>query len=438
MRTHTPLPTTFHVWWALTTLRAVGSSMLAFALVWTATGMGGGTVAVVSTLGALPQVVLLLLGGAVKDRLGPRRMLTVTMSAQLIVLGGLGIGSAFVLGPALLAVSALVRSAISAFEQPASSVYPRLLIEDDEQLSRALARITSSMQVARIAGVALGGVMVVVLSLPWMFAMEALVASCSLLVVALMRPQREVEPASAGGGSGAVGSGRADGGPGERADGTTVGSSSLEERPGRAHGMRRALRSLAGGFTAAHELHVWPLLGAVALVAGAVLPMVGVAFPSTGRVRGWQGSTTSLLEVAWVIGSLAVTLVVSWTGMMRNPRTALVAGPLLATLALGLFAIHGPIALTIVAAGLLGVGTTLFTSHVAPMLLRRVPMDSMTRFQSLLTLVQIVPPAALNSVFAVLAVGTHTWLAPGLAAVMAVAAVGAVLGSRPAPAPETR
>ena len=78
----THLPAGFHLWWAVSTLHAAGSSMLAFALIWLATGHGPAAVALVSTVSVLPSLCLLLLGGALGDRHGPRSLLVATTLAH--------------------------------------------------------------------------------------------------------------------------------------------------------------------------------------------------------------------------------------------------------------------------------------------------------------------------------------------------------------------
>ncbi|MEK8227311.1 hypothetical protein NKG05_16295 [Oerskovia sp. M15] len=62
-------------WLSGVTVSRLGDAVLAFALGWAAAGRGGTTAALVLTLNGLPRLVLMVVGGAVADRLGARRIL---------------------------------------------------------------------------------------------------------------------------------------------------------------------------------------------------------------------------------------------------------------------------------------------------------------------------------------------------------------------------
>ncbi|MGO1198628.1 MAG: MFS transporter [Dermabacteraceae bacterium] len=409
----THLPAGFHLWWAVSTLHAAGSSMLAFALIWLATGHGPAAVALVSTVSVLPSLCLLLLGGALGDRHGPRSLLVATTLAQLAVLLGLLVLVGDDPGLAGLAAAAGALSVISAFQQPAAIVFPRLLITREEQFSRALARISGSTHIARILGVSFGGIAISVWPLAALLAVCAFLAGLSLVVLTALRPSAPTPP-----------------------------------REGRPTGLWHAL---CDGFRSAHALRIWPLLAAVALVCAAVLPVVAVVLPSAARAQGWSGSEAGLLEAAWATGTLTVTLLVSFVGTVRAQHRALIGGPLLMMAALAALALSfaAPLALPTMlgASALLGVGTAVFTTHIAPMLLRRAPAGQMMRFQSLMAIVQLAPPALLNSPLAALAGSGHASLALLLAAALAGSAALLIAadsratvsqGTAPAPPPAPR
>jgi predicted MFS family arabinose efflux permease len=354
------LPAQFHLWWVVSTISAAGDSMLAFALIWTATSHGPAAVAIVSTLAVVPRILLMLFGGALGDRHGPRRLLIATTAIQfaaLTVLAGLSIMSS---GVAFLAVAAGATAVISAFQQPAAVVLPRLLITHDDQFARALARISGSLHAARILGVGAGGLAITALPLMAIFGANAAVVGLSLVVLFSIRPRPDRSKVSA----------------------TSSGAG--------------IWRALATGIRSAHELRIWPLLVAVALVCAAVLPTVAVVMPSMARSHGWTATQASVLEAGWATGTLVVTLLISYTGTIPRQTIPMVGGPVLICAALAALALPVSAPVAIALSVLTGVGTATFTTHIAPTLLRLAPPGQLTRFQSLMAIVQLAPPALLN------------------------------------------
>lgn len=374
--------------------------MLGFALIWLATGHGPGAVALVSMLSVLPPVILMLLGGVLGDRYGPRQLLLVTMATELLVLIALLAvvdGSPTV---ALLAAIAVTTSTISALSRPSATVYARLLISGDEQLPRALARISGSLHAARILGVAAGGMALSVASLDTVLAANAGLTAICFAALCALRPRGMTSTSAAVGGNDGI------------------------------------WRSLVLGVRSAHELRIWPLLAAVALVCSAVLPVVAVVLPSWARAHGWGSSQASLLEAAWAAGTLAVTLLISVTGTLTRQNLALIGGPALMVIAFIALTLPLGVAAAILASALLGIGTAVFTTHIAPTLLRLAPPGQMTRFQALMGIVQLAPPALLNSPFVALAGTGHASVALLLAAALAGLAAAMLAGSsaaRPLP-----
>lgn len=369
--------------------------MLGFALIWIATSHGPGAVALVSMLGILPPVILTLLGGVLGDRHGPRQTLLVTSGAELTALVALlavAHGEPTVI---FLATAAAVTSTISAISRPSATVYARLLIRDDEQLPRALARISGSLHAARILGVAAGGMTLSFSSLSTVLAVNAVLTALCLAVLSALRSQ---SPPSS--------------------------PTPLSEDGG-------IWRALKLAISSAHALRIWPLLAAVALVCSAVLPVVAVVLPSWARANDWSASQASLLESAWAAGTLTVTLLIAATGTLTRQNIALIGGPVLIAGALAALALPLGVTAAILSSALLGVGTAVFTTHIAPALLRLAPAGQMTRFQALMGVVQLAPPALLNSPFAALSGSGHASFALLLASILAIgAALTIVLGER--------
>jgi MFS family permease len=388
------LPLAFHLWWCVATLVTAADSMLGFGLIWIATGLGPAAVALVSTLAVVPRIVLLLLGGAVGDRLGPRRMLVVATTVQAVVL--LALIPLHHQAPTLLflALASGVLAVISAFQQPSAVVLPRLLIASPDQLPRALARISGSMQAARIIGVACGGIAVQAWPLDVLIltSASAAVASLVALVILARRTRRAPHPEN--------------------------------PAPDVAPSVPQAILE---GLRTAHRLRIWPLLGAVALLCAAVLPTVGVVLPSAARVAHWTSSRAGLLEAAWASGTLGVSLLVSFTGTSPRMARALISGLVVVSVALVVLALRFTPITGIGACLVMGAGTAVVTTHIAPALLRLAPPDQVTRFQSLMTIVQLAPPLLMNAPLSALAGTGRAWAALGIAALAALLAAALIV-----------
>ena len=70
-----PLPIAFRVWVCGALASQLGDSAMYFALGWAASARGGTAAGLVLSAISLPRALLLLLGGAVGDRLGARRVM---------------------------------------------------------------------------------------------------------------------------------------------------------------------------------------------------------------------------------------------------------------------------------------------------------------------------------------------------------------------------
>lgn len=381
------LPAGLHLWWLAATLAGFAGPMLGFALIWSATAHGAGTVALVSTVAAAPQVLLVLLGGAIGDRHGPRSTLLGTTTSRILLLAALLVPALGEPGPGLLVLASGIGAVIAAVHQPSAAVYPRLLVRDPERLARAMARISGSLQIARTLGVAAGGAAVARWSLGAVVGICLVMMLLVLVLLLVLRPAHTPVPARR---------------------------------------RQSMLVTIADGLRVARDLRIWPLLAAVALVSGAVLPTVGVALPLLARGRGWTSAQAALLDAGWAAGMLAVTLLVSALGTPRRQRIPMVGGPMLVCSGLLLLALPLTSAAAIAVCGVIGVGTALFTTQMAPLLVRLAPSAQVARFQSLLVLVQLVPPALLNGAFAALA-------APGSGIAVLVLAAGMAAGAAALP-----
>lgn len=377
----------FATWLGASTLAATGDGILFFAIGWTASGFGGRTAGLIMTFVVLPRTLLLLVGGAAGDRWGLRRTILccdVFMCATLI---GYLIAEASGAPPLiLLGLLAWAIGTASAFRMPSAGAFPRLFVDDDA-LARALSLTSSLLQVARLIGPPLGGVVVAALGMAG--AVTASLAGFVLVLCALLaiRPPYERPVAGPDGGS--------------------------------------ALGGITDGLRAARRVPGVPaVLGAVALVACGLFPMLSLCVPLAARDRGWSAGTTGLVEAAWIVGTLSTTLLVLRFGARHRPVVPLVAGTLASAAGVLVIATAQVPATAWAGALLMGVGTAGFTTHAFPLYVLRTPDGMLARFQSLLGVVQAAPMVASNNVLGAIASGGQL-----LRAFLVVAALSASAGA---------
>jgi MFS family permease len=181
-------------------MSVVATGYAAFVLSGSAAVLG-----LVSSSIGLPMLLLSLVGGVVADRLPRRRVLLATQSLLGLAAAGLAFLSLTgVLAAWHLVVLGLVQGTAFAFNMPARQAYVAELVEDKELMRSAVALNNAGVNFCRIAGPALGGVL---LSLPAvgvpgvfvvMTAMYALVIA-TLLRLPAARPAREEGVARPGG-----------------------------------------------------------------------------------------------------------------------------------------------------------------------------------------------------------------------------------------------
>lgn len=276
------LPKGFNAWVAATVGADLGSGVLAFALTWVATGYGPGTASMVLTLTVAPTVILGLLGGAVADRYGPRRVMITCTIALMLVSAAL----AFVVsarGPTevtLLAAAILIGS-IAAFHRPAIGVFPRLFVTGNA-LGAAMARVGTASQLAGTIAPPLGGLLIGAVALNGVAWVD--VVGCLIMVATLMMVHPPLRPTVA-------------------ADATTF----------------RGIRD--GIAVAARTRGVTALLLCVGIVAGAVLPAVILGVPLAARERGWTAAEAGVIEAGWIAGGLGAGAWFSWRGTAATMAT---------------------------------------------------------------------------------------------------------------------
>lgn len=186
------------------------------------------------------------------------------------------------------------------------------------------------------------------------------------------------------------------------------------------------LRGIASGVATAFSTRgVGTLLGAVTIVAGAVIPAVILGVPLAARERGWSAAEAGIIEAGWIAGGILVGAWFGIRGTIRRAWIPMAIGP--AIVASGLLTLALTPLWPVAALGtvIVGIGVVVFTAHVFPTYILLAPPDMLSRFQSLLILMQQAPQLLVFPVIG--AVVAARGSAPMLAGAGAVALIAAVL-----------
>jgi hypothetical protein len=343
----------FRKLWVATILSLFGDFFSYVAMAWlvlqlTGSSLALGTVLVVQ---AVPRAVLMVVGGALADRLSPR----------LTMLGSMGLRAVFVAPLAVLVLTgrvqmwevygiALVFGIVDAFFMPArSSILPKVVA--DHELEPGNAVMNVSMQVSLILGPVLGGIVIATLGLGWAFAADAAFFAAGALFI-LWLPW---------GGHATAGEAHPDGG--------------------------------LGGQIAAGFRYAWANVGIrVALIVIAVIDFasggaLGVGLPTLAHGRFAAGATgLGIMFAAWGVGSTAGAL---GAGFVAPPKRfgwliiSLCVWLGLGITAVGLLPSLLPAALVM---GLSGIGTGVVNTYGVSWLQRRTEPAMQGRVMSLVML----------------------------------------------------
>ena len=377
-------PRGFNAWVVATVGSELGSGVLAFALTWVASGHGPNIAAAVLTLTVAPSVLLGLLGGAIADQFGPRRVMIICTLALIVLSASLAIAvMLWATPPALLLITAALIGTVAAFRRPAAGVFPRLFVADDA-LGAAMARVGMASQLARTIAPPLGGLLIGVIALSGVALLDVL--GCVAMVITLLMIRPPIEHVTA-------------------PEAVTF-------------------RGIASGITTARATKGVPaLLACVAIVAGAVIPAVILGIPLAARERGWTATEAGVIEAGWIAGGLLCGAWFAWRGTAPRAWRPMAAGPLVVAAGLGLLALSTTWLVAATSTTLVGVGVVIFTAHVFPTYVLLAPASMISSFQSLLILVQQAPQLVINPLIGLLVAAT------GTGAMLAVSALVAVLAS---------
>lgn len=367
------MPRAFLCWAVASSTSALGTSVMAFGIAWSATGIDARLAGVVLTLVVAPRVLLLMIGGAVADRIGARRMMIAGDAVMCAVAFLLALVTA-TLGMVVwcLLLVSLIGGVVDAFYLPASGALPRLFLPED-RVAQGMALTSGLRQAALLGGPPLGALIVMAAGLAASAGTNALTFAVILVVLVAARPPRE-------------------------------GIAREASRDRRGEDAVSLVREILGSLSKIRkDPLIRGLLGPVGLLACAVLPLIGLGTALLARDRGWGAGDAGMIESAWFVGTLAITLVIARVG--TGGRAGLIAGimPVCGGCAVVLMAVGPEPVYAVVGAALLGGCVSLCTTHVGPMFLMATPEDQVSRFQAVFVLVQSAPLLVTNNLFAAVA-----------------------------------
>jgi len=266
----------FRKLWVATTLSLFGDFFSYIAIAWLVLQITGSSLALGSVLvvQALPRAVLMVVGGALADRLTPR----------LTMLGSMGLRAAFVAPLAVLVLSgrvqmwevyaiAFVFGIVDAFFMPArQSILPRVVADHELEPGNAVLNVT--MQGSVILGPVFGGLIVQALGTGRAFAADAASFAIGFVFVLLL-------PASV-------------------AAATAAGVTKADKGGGLGGQIVDGLRYAWG------DIGIRVMLIAIAVIDFAANGALGVGLPTLAHGRFASGASgLGILLGAWGIGATA-------------------------------------------------------------------------------------------------------------------------------------
>jgi transmembrane secretion effector len=161
--------------WIGSAVSLVGDQFYLVALPWVVLQITGSAIAMGTMLmtASIPRAVLMLMGGAIADRLSPRRILVGTAAGRTIFVGAIGVLFwLHVLQLWELYVLGFAFGVADAFSMPAASAFLPSLLQRD-QLVAANSVMQTTAQLTTIIGPAPAGLVINIMGAAWAFLVDA-------------------------------------------------------------------------------------------------------------------------------------------------------------------------------------------------------------------------------------------------------------------------
>ncbi|MFI0483681.1 MFS transporter [Actinomadura sp. 9N215] len=373
------LPRPYLIWLGAAVTSMIGDAAFSVALGWAATAHGGTAAGLVFGCLTAPKIALVLIGGAVADRIGPRLVMLAGDAMMLVTCLSMAVATMLVGTPLWLLVPvALIWGSVSAFYVPAFHSMPRRLVNDG-RMPRALALKQSGNHLAALAGAPLGGLILVSGGMAATAAGNVLTYGMVLLVLVLIR----------------------------------VPFTPTERRTGL---VREARDGLGLAFRDP------PLRTALLVLSAAIGLFVSVStllIPLLTRANGQTATVAGVLQGSMSVGFFVVGLTVARRGGADRLGVASATGILVIGCGTVLLAAAPALPVSITAAALIGAGQGLFSTHIATLIYSASPDSHLSRVSATMSLVQFVSAAV--------SVGVFGRFADGVGAVAATATGGTLI-----------
>ncbi|MEJ5946137.1 MFS transporter [Pseudokineococcus basanitobsidens] len=363
-------------------LSLLGDSVFFVALAWTATQVASPSVAgLVVAAGAVPRAALMLFGGALADRVGPRTTALVSDGARTAVM--LAVAAVLLLeqpSAAVLIALAVAFGVIDAFFVPAVGAMPAVLVEHHE-----LSRVTAMRQVVHrataVAGAPLAGWLIATSSLSLVYLVCAGLFAVS---VAALATTRTLPRAASAMSATADDEGEQRGRRGPWGDGA-------QERADRRSDRRPSARALLDDVTAGlryvrgHTL-LLPLLVITAVAELGFAGALNVGLPLLADASGWGPQGVGWVLGAWGAAAALASVVLTLTGSPQRAGLVGVACLPLMGVALAGVALAPGLGAAAAAAAVLGVGSGVIAPVLGGLTLAAAADDQVGRVMSVASL----------------------------------------------------
>jgi MFS family permease len=181
----------FRLWFFGQTVSLMGTWMQSVAQSWVVYALTGSAFALgaVTFAGTVPTLFLMLVGGAVADRVPKRSLLLVTQSVMMVLAFTLAILAAV---PGALQVWQIIVMAVllgiaNSFDAPARQAMAVEMVDDRRYFMNAIALNSTIFNMARVVGPALGGIVLALAGAAWCFGLNALSFVAVIIALLLMR-----------------------------------------------------------------------------------------------------------------------------------------------------------------------------------------------------------------------------------------------------------